>query len=221
VNRERSDWILQLRRERNLGARRIQNELKRLYDLSLSLSLSTIQKALVIHEVIPLRRLPRKKRVLRYAKKMPGERVQIDTCQIAPGLYQYTAVDDCTCYQVLELYPKRTAQNTLDFPEKVIEEMPFPVQWVQTDHGREFFAYKVQEWLMDNCIKFRPNRPGVPHLNGKGERAQRTDLEEFYATVDLHNDRLRGLLEEWQHYYNGSRIHGTLGKPPIDQYFEQ
>jgi hypothetical protein len=30
----------------------------------------------------------------RYAKEVPGERVQMDTCKIAPGLYQYTAVDD-------------------------------------------------------------------------------------------------------------------------------
>src|SRR5262249_11556666 len=30
----------------------------------------------------------------RYAKEVPGERVQMDTCKIAPGVYQYTAVDD-------------------------------------------------------------------------------------------------------------------------------
>jgi transposase InsO family protein len=94
---------------------------------------------------------------------------------------------------------KRTAQ-TLDFPEKVIE-MPFPVQRVQTDR-EEFFAYKVQQWLMDSCIKFRPIRPGAPHLNSKAERAHRTDLEEFYATVNLRDQRLRDWLGEWQHHFN-------------------
>jgi len=59
--------------------------------------------------------------------KIPGEPVQIDTCKIAPGLYQYAAVDDCTRHQRLEVYSRRTTQNTLDFLEKVIEEMPFPV----------------------------------------------------------------------------------------------
>lgn len=98
--------------------------------------------------------------------------------------------------------------------------MPFPVQRVQTDRGREFFAYKVQQWLMESCIKFRPDRPSAPHLNGKVERAQRTDLEEFYATIDLQDQRLRDLLGEWQHYYNWSRVHGVLGMPPIDRYFE-
>ena len=69
----------------------------------------------------------------------------MDTCKIAPGFYQYTAIDDSTHYQVLEVYSQRTAQNTLDFLEKVIEEMPFPIQRIQTDRGKEFFAYKVQE----------------------------------------------------------------------------
>lgn len=53
VDEEKAEWILGLRRENNLGARRIQNELKRLHGFSLSLS--TIQKVLVAHEVEPLR----------------------------------------------------------------------------------------------------------------------------------------------------------------------
>ena len=42
----------------------------------------------------------------RYAKEIPGERVQMDTCKIAPGLYQYTAIDDCTRIRVLALYKR-------------------------------------------------------------------------------------------------------------------
>jgi hypothetical protein len=38
---------------------------------------------------------------------------------------------------------------------------------------------------MEYGIKFRPLKPASPHFNGKAERSQRTDLEEFYATVDL------------------------------------
>ena len=79
----------------------------------------------------------------------------------------------------------RTAENTLRFLEKVVEEMPFPIQRIQTDRGLEFFALKVQERLMEWGIKFRPIRPASPHLNGKVERAQKTDLDEFYSTVNL------------------------------------
>lgn len=218
IDDEKAGWILKLRFEHNIGARRIQNELKRQYQLSVSLS--TIHKILTTHQVQPIRRPPRKKRIRGYSKKIPGERIQMDTCKIASGLYQYTAIDDCTRFQVLELYTCRTAQNTLYFLEKVIEEMPFPIQRIQTDRGREFFAYKVQEWLMEHSIKFRPIRPHSPHLNGKVERAQRTDLEEFYATANLQGPGLRDKLSEWQHFYNWERIHGSLGKPPIYRYFE-
>ena len=38
---------------------------------------------------------------------------------------------------------------------------------------------------MEWGIKFRPIRPRSPHLNGKVERVQRTDLEEFYSTVSI------------------------------------
>ena len=140
--------------------------------------------------------------------------------QIAKGLFQYTAIDDCTRYRVLAIYPRRTAANTLLFLEKVLEEMPFPVQRVQTDRGREFFALKVQQLLMDRRIKFRPIRPAAPHLNGKVERSQRTDLDEFYSTIDLPCEDLESRVQEWQHHYNWERPHGAFGrKTPMEVYF--
>jgi len=133
-----------------------------------------------------------------------------------PGIYQYTAVDDCTRWRVLEIYNRRTANNTLNFIDKMIEEFPFPIQRIQSDRGREFFAHKVQEKFMAYGIKFRPVKPASPHLNGKVERSQKTDLEAFYATADLSDfARLREELGYWQFYYNWQRPHGALnGKTP-------
>ena len=211
--------ILDLRKSRKMGARRIQNELLRLHDLRLSLA--TIHKVLSSHQVKPLVRIRRKADYKRYQRPIPGERVQMDTSKIAPGLYQYTAIDDCTRYRVLALYTKRTAANTLIFLDKVLEETPFPIQRIQTDRGREFFAEKVQDRLMDCCIKFRPNKPGAPHLNGKVERSQKTDKEEFYPTVDLESPDLEDQLQLWQHQYNWDRPHGSLkGKTPMDKFHE-
>jgi len=126
----------------------------------------------------------------------------MDTCKIGPNLYQYTAIDDFTRYRVPQIYQKRTADNTLDFLEKVVEEMPFPVQRLQTDPGMEFFAEKARRRLMEYRVKFRPNKPGSPHLNGKVERSEKTDLEEFYPTVNLNSGNPENLLAQWQHYYN-------------------
>jgi transposase InsO family protein len=102
----------------------------------------------------------------------------METCKIAPGVYQYTAVDDCSRYRVLGVFSRRTAAITLIFLDQVFEEMPFPIQRFQTNRGREFIAVKVQKKMMENGIKFRPNKPGSPHLNGKVERSQRTDKDE-------------------------------------------
>ncbi len=144
----------------------------------------------------------------------------MDTMKIAQGLYQYTAVDDYTRYKVLAIFRKRTAANTLKFIDQVIEEMPFPIQRLWTDRGTEFFAYRVQEYLAECCIKFRPNKPASPHFNGKVERAQKTDLAEFYATIDLNSPDIHDLLAEWQHFYNWFRPHGGLkGETPMDCYF--
>lgn len=96
------------------------------------------------------------------------------------GVYQYTAVDDCTRYRVLGLAADKTAASTLRFLDQLLAAMPFPIQRIQTDRGAEFFAYEVQERLMRERIRFRPIRPRSPHLNGKVERSQRTDLDEFW-----------------------------------------
>ena len=167
----------------------LRNELARRHGLRLALD--TIHKVLVRHGENRLERpRPKRKGTKRYSRPVPGDRVQMDTCKIAPGLYQYTAIDDCSRWQVLGLYPRRTAASTLAFLDRVAAEMPFPVQRVQTDRGGEFFAYEVQDRLRERHIKFRPNRPRAPHLNGKVERVQRTALEEFWAAANLEDPTL-------------------------------
>jgi transposase InsO family protein len=219
VTEEHEAWVLQIRRDRKLGARRIQSELLRLHECRLSLA--TIHKILRKHQVKPLQRRRSGRGTTRYSRPIPGERVQMDVCKIAPGLYQFTAIDDCTRYRVLGLYARRSAKQTLHFLERLLEEMPFPIQRIQTDRGREFFATKVQERLMSWGIKFRPIRPASPHLNGKVERSQKTDLHEFYPTIDLKDPELEDRLAEWQHYYNWQRSHGSLGgKTPMEKYIE-
>lgn len=49
--------------------------------------------------------------------------------------------------------------------------------------------------------------------------SQRTDLEEFYPTVDLQHPELKKKLQEWQHYYKEFRPHGSLnGKTPWEKW---
>lgn len=48
------------------------------------------------------------------------------------------------------------------------------------------------------------------------ERVQQTDLKEFWALTDLRDEHLSDRVAEYQHYYNWDRIHGSLGKTPMD-----
>jgi transposase len=86
--------ILQFRKERNLGAKRIQAELLRHHNWRVSTP--TIWKVLARHQVPPLRRHRTPHALIRDSRSVPGERIQVDTTKIAPGIYPYTAIDDCT-----------------------------------------------------------------------------------------------------------------------------
>ena len=214
LTEELLELIQEYRDKRKLGARRIQLELIR--NDQIRLSLATIHKVLHKLNFKPLVRTKRSKHIQRYEMDLPGERVQMDVTKINPGVYQYTAVDDCTRYRVLALYPRRTASNTIKFIEQLIEEMPFPIQRIQTDRGGEFFALTVQKMLMKYAIKFRPIKPGSPHLNGKVERSQQTDIQEFYASIDLNAISFEELQKELGYWY---RPHSSLGgATPMDKY---
>ena len=77
---------------------------------------------------------------------------------------------------VLWSYKRRSATNTLDFLDVMIEQFRFQYSVSSVIEDVSFFAVKVQEKLMKYSIKFRPVKPGSPHLNGKVERSQQTDL---------------------------------------------
>ena len=88
----------------------------------------------------------------------------MDTMKVVAGVYQYTAIDDCSRFRVLGVYPRRTAAHSLAFLERVVEEMPFPIQRVQTDRGGEFLAEEVQRWLADSTAC----RAAIPRDAGPG-----------------------------------------------------
>jgi transposase-like protein len=145
--------LIKTLRARNLGARRIQSELVINHDCNLSLA--SIHKVLKKLNVKPLIKLKRDKKFKRYQRGVLGERIQLDTCKIAPGIYQYTAVDDCSRWRVLQIYRRRIASNTLNFLDEMVERFPFPIQRIQTDKGLELCVLEVQAKLMEYGIRFR------------------------------------------------------------------
>jgi len=84
--------------------------------------------------------------------------------------------------RVLALYPDKTGASAAHFFEtRVLPGFPFPLERIQSDRGSEFISHEFLDVLRRHRVKLRPNRARSPHLNGKVERSQQTDLVEFYA----------------------------------------
>src|SRR5215211_5477450 len=210
VPAEQEGLILRLRRERKPGIEMLRNELARRHGLRLALD--TIYEVLVRRGENRLERpRPKRKGTKRYSRPVPGDRVQMDTCKIAPGLYQYTAIDDCSRWQVLGVFPRRTARQHPGVPRP---------------RGR-------RDALPGAAGADRP-RPGVLRLRGPGpapgppgqvppEPAPRAAPERQGRAGPAHRARgvlvhrrpagpgLAARLEDWRTFYDHHRPHGALG----------
>ena len=117
--------ILKIRLEKKWGPQRISIFLLR--EKSLELSAPTIWRLLNRHQVKPLKRYRGKREPQRYSRPIPGDRIQIDVTKIKRGVYQFTAIDDCTRLKVLRLFPNKRSQSAVEFLGAVLEDLPFPV----------------------------------------------------------------------------------------------
>jgi transposase len=99
--------ILDIRDTYRFGKIRICSHL--LQHHQIKISPSTVERILKRYGRRQLKRYRKTQSFKRYAKDILGERVQIDVCKIATGIYQYTAVDDCSRFRVMHTYKRRTA----------------------------------------------------------------------------------------------------------------
>lgn len=84
-----------------------------------------------------------------------------------------------------------------------------------------FLPSRCKPGCSSTALSSDPLNLDSPHLNGKIERSHKTDLVEFYATQDLHDQELDLRLSEWQHFYNWHRPHSSLSnKTPVEKWLE-
>ena len=215
VTPELERTILNIRAAEGLGARRIQSELLIVHKTQLSQT--AIQRTLDRHTTsLPKRARPKHVHKC-YSACFPGERMQMDTMKVGPKLYQYTLIDDHSRFVFSDIYPSRSAKSTLAFFEHLGDAVVYPIVHLQTDNGTEFTAQPVVEFMLENCIKWRPITPGKPHLNGKVERVQRTIWEELYSRLDLGTVDVAEVLGLYLIRYNYRRIHGAFGMTPVER----
>lgn len=58
-----------------------------------------------------LKRYRKQKDFKRYSKDIPGERGQMDVCKTGTGIYQYTAIDDCSRFRVMRTCSRRKVRT--------------------------------------------------------------------------------------------------------------
>ncbi|WP_447603022.1 integrase core domain-containing protein [Nitrospira sp. Nam80] len=137
---------------------------------------------------------------------------------MTPDSFQYTAIDDCTRYRILRLYPRKNQQTSHMFFTTLQTALPFSIRKLQVDNGTEFplaFALTVQQAGM----RLRYITPRCPEQNGKVERSHRVDEEEFWSRSAFAGfaPAAEALLT-WEHRYNHERFSMALnGLTPAEK----
>ena len=190
----------------------------------------------VVQPVPTLRHRPRSHRwasrrrhALRLPKGLrpdrPGGLVQIDTVfvNLAPGraIKHFTAYDPVAKWTVAKWTVAKAARRATAhaaslFLDKVLAEMPFPVDGIQVDGGSEFKA-EFEKACQSKGLALYELPPKRPQLNGGVERCNGAWRYEFYETYDLPTtvEALNPILDSFQHLYNHHRPHGALaGQTP-------
>ena len=170
-----------------------------------------------------LRRKPsrRPRQLTLFSRERPGDCVQVDVKEVKVAgakYFQYTAIDDCTRYRILRLYPRKNHQTSHTFFSTLRAALPFPIRKVQVDNGAEFslaFALTVQQ----AGVRLRYIKPRCPEQNGKVERSHRVDNEEFWSrsTFAGFAPAAEAVLA-WEHRYNHERFSMALnGLTPAEK----
>lgn len=146
---------------------------------------------------------------------VPGGLVQIDTVSVnvAPDrpIKHFTAYDPVAKWTVGLAAHRATAASAARFLDKVVADMPFPIQAIQVDGGSEFKA-EFEQACAERGITLYALPPKRPQLNGAVERCNGAWRYEFYAVYDLEPtiNAINPILEAFQHLYNHHRPHGAL-----------
>lgn len=217
--------ILEMRKEYQMGPKRIMWYLERYHGINISQS--SVSRILVRHGVNRLSKTASRRTVhsKRYSKSVPGHHVQVDVRFLIFNddqgrkikRYQYTAIDDATRIRALKIYDKHTQKSAIDFIDYVVEKFPFRINTIRTDRGHEFQA--LFHWhVEDNGMRHIYIKARTPQLNGKVERSHRTDKDEFYQLLSYTDDvDLNEKLKNWEHFYNFNRPHTAFdGKTPYE-----
>ena len=202
--------ILKIRSERNQCAEIIHH---RLENNDVCVSLSSVKRTL---RRSGISRFSRWKKWHQYPDRpipeRPGILVQIDTVlDGAPErrLNVYTGLDVCSRFAFAFPEERINTYASWKFVRMVMQQAPFVIQTLQSDHGAEF-----SKWFTEQCtsrgLEHRHSRVRRPTDNGHLERFNRTIQEECISRIPRNMRSWQKEIPEYIRYYNEERPHMGL-----------
>ncbi len=131
---------------------------------------------------------------------------------------QFTACDPVSRWTCAKAWRRATAENAKRFLDKLMEDIPFPIQAIQVDGGSEFkavFEAECQRRGIPPCAL----PPRSPQLNGHVERTNGAWRYVFLSTWKLPDDlhRLNYWIKAYSYVFNRFRPHQSLnGQTPVE-----
>lgn len=175
----------------------------------------------------------RQLRLNRYQKNHPGEMIHTDSSVLSllpgeaattPKEYLYVFVDDYSRTLFTDILPDQTSYSAAIVLDEAIQMMPFRIELVYSDNGKEFKGEFKRQCKIHN-IPQQFTRPYRPQTNGKAERVIKTIKQLLRKHRCLNREERRRMLYAIVRYYNHLRPHQALGGiAPFEQlkrYIEQ
>lgn len=149
----------------------------------------------------------------------PGILVEIDTMwDGVPGdrLSAYACIDLCSRWAFALPVVKVNAVQSVRFVGQTLDQAPFPIKMIQSDHGSEFAKWFTKQLLMQG-IDHRHSRIRKPTDNGHIERFIRTLQEECLNRIPRTLTAWRKAVPDYIHYYDHERPHMALNMRTLSE----
>lgn len=204
-----------------------------------NLTRSSLHRCFQRHGISKLPHLEKPKKKTNQFKKYEPGYVHIDISQVYTEegkLYLFVGIDRTTKYCYAKLYKDQTSKTSTKFLEELIEKMPYKMDKILTDNGKQF-VYKSSTYTKinnnnnnnnlssftkmcnKNKIEHRQTLAYHPWTNGQVERINRTIKEATVKKYYYYNhEKLQNHLNIFLNTYNYAKPLKTLkGLTPYEK----
>ena len=196
------------------------------------LSRSALHRCLKRHGVSRLEKEPDNLSTKKVFKKYDIGYFHVDTAEVRTQegkAFLFVAIDRVSKFAVAKLYKDKSLQSSIAFLHYVMETVPYVIETILTDNGKEYTDMTTNRGKASGChafdrlcqkhsIEHRLTKIKHPWTNGQVERMNRTIKE---ATVKTYHyggfQQLQDHLQAFLKAYNGAkRLRSLQHKTPLD-----